>query len=195
LCPGAESHATLFGRNSAHIEANCARCNARPLPLEKFMSVFPVRILGAAAILAALGTSACVPVKTHQGYVVDKELVDAIQPGIDNRESVVTTLGQPTFTSQFNQGEWYYVSRNSSNLAFNNPKAKDQLTLRIRFDAKGNVTSVDRMGVEKVASVDLYGKTTPTLGRHRGFFEDLFGNIGTVGAPGAGGGGGGGGDQ
>jgi outer membrane protein assembly factor BamE (lipoprotein component of BamABCDE complex) len=152
--------------------------------LEKFMSVFPVRIVACAALIA---TAACTPVRTHQGYVMDSELVTSIQPGVDNRESVLTTLGQPTFTSQFNQGEWYYVSRDSSNLAFNNPNPKTQVTLRIRFDATGNVTSVDRMGKEMIANVDPSGKKTPTLGRKRGFLQDLFGNIGTVGAPGAGG--------
>ena len=160
-------------------------------PVEKFMSVFPVRILASAAVLAVLGTSACVPLRTHQGYVMDKELVDAIQPGVDNRESVLQTLGRPTLTSQFNGGEWYYVSRESSNLGFQNPKPRTQETLRVRFDAAGNVASVDKTGTELIASVDLYGKKTPTLGRKRGFFEDLFGNIGTVGAPGAGPGGGG----
>ncbi|WP_066799931.1 outer membrane protein assembly factor BamE [Sphingomonas soli] len=149
----------------------------------------PVRALGAALLAAALGTSACAPVRTHQGYVIDKELVDAIQPGIDNRESVLQTLGRPTLTSQFNEGEWYYVSRNSSNLGFQDPKVREQQTLRIRFDTKGNVVAVDRSGIELVASVDAYGKKTPTLGRKRGFFQDLFGNIGTVGAPGMGGGG------
>ncbi len=152
----------------------------------------PARALGAVLLAAALGTTACVPVRTHQGYIVDKELVDSIQPGIDTRESVIQTLGRPTLTSQFNEGEWYYISRQSSNLGFQGLKPKDQTTLRIRFDAKGNVASIDRMGKDLIASVDPYGKTTPTLGRKRGFFEDLFGNIGTVGAPGAGAGGGGG---
>ena len=156
------------------------------------MSVFPVRILASAAVLAVLGTSACVPLRTHQGYVIDKELVDAIQPGVDNRESVLKTLGQPTLTSQFNTGEWYYISRDSRNMAYNSPNPKDQTTLRIRFDDAGNVTAIDRWGTELIASIDPYGKKTPTLGRHRGFFEDLFGNIGTVGAPGAGAPGGGG---
>lgn len=151
----------------------------------------PARALGAALLAAALGTSACAPVRSHQGYVIDKQLVDAIQPGVDNRESVLQTLGRPTLTSQFNDGEWYYVSRDSTNLGFQTPKARDQQTLRIRFDAKGNVVAVDRTGAEMIASVDPYGKTTPTLGRKRGFFQDLFGNIGTVGAPGAGGGAGG----
>jgi outer membrane protein assembly factor BamE (lipoprotein component of BamABCDE complex) len=148
----------------------------------------PVRALGAALLVAALGASACTPMRSRQGYVADKELVESIQPGVDNRESVLQTLGRPTLTSQFNEGEWYYISRNSSNLGFENPKARGQQTLRVRFDAKGNVISVDRAGLELVASVDPYGKKTPTLGRKRSFFEDLFGNIGTVGAPGTGGG-------
>ena len=151
----------------------------------------PVRLAGSAALLALLGATACAPVRTHQGYVVDKELVDAVQPGVDNRESVLQTLGRPTLTSQFNEGEWYYISRDASNLAFQSPKVSVQETLRVRFDAKGNVAAVDRTGAELVASVDPYGKKTPTLGRKRGFFEDLFGNIGSVGAPGMGSGGGG----
>lgn len=154
------------------------------------MPVFPARVLSA-ALLAALATSACVPLRSHQGYVVDKELVESIQPGVDNRDSVLKTLGQPTLTSQFSNGEWYYLSRDSSNLAYNSPHAKQQLTLRIKFDARGNVATVDRIaGTQLIASVDLYGKTTPTLGKKRSFFDDLFGNIGTVGAAGAGPGGG-----
>ncbi len=162
------------------------------------MPVFPVRTVAAAALLAALATSACVPLKSHQGYVVDKDLVDAIQPGVDNRDSVIKTLGQPTLTGQFRDtdSEWYYVSRDSANFAYNDPKARNQQTLRIRFDPRGNVAAVDRFnGTQLIASIDMYGKKTPTLGRKRSFFDDLFGNIGTVGtgggAPGGGEGGGG----
>ena len=146
------------------------------------MSVFPVRLAVSAAILVALaGTSACTPVRTHQGYVVDAELVAAIQPGVDNRDSVLKTLGRPTFVSQFDQKEWYYVSRDSSNMAYNSPNVKSQVTLRVTFDGAGNVASVQQTGVELVASVNPSNKTTPTLGRKRTFFEDLFGNIGQVG--------------
>jgi len=145
-----------------------------------------VRLAGCAALLAMLGATACTPIRSHQGYIVDKELVDSVQPGVDNRESVLQTLGRPTLTSQFNQGEWYYVGRDSRNFGYSDPKVREQTTIRVRFDANGNVVGVDRMGKELVASVDPYGKTTPTLGRKRSFFQDLFGNIGTVGAPGAG---------
>jgi hypothetical protein len=39
-----------------------------------------------------------------------------------------------------------------------------------------------------VSKISPNGDSTPTLGRHRSFFEDIFGNIGAVGAPGVGGG-------
>lgn len=144
-------------------------------------------VFTAVAGVALLGTGACAPLRSYQGYVVDADLVNSVQVGVDNRQSVLATLGKPTLTSQFNEGEWYYIGRDSRNYAFNDPKARSQTTLRIRFDAAGAVTEVTRTGVEQIAAISPSDKKTPTLGRDRGFFEDLFGNIGTVGAPGAGG--------
>ena len=143
------------------------------------------------ALAAGIALSGCTSLRSHQGYIVDADLVNAIQPGVDTRESVLATLGHPTFAAQFNQGDWYYISRDSRNYAFNNPKPHEQLTMQISFDRNGNVSAVRRSGMEQIASVTPMKKTTPTLGRRRGFFQDLFGNIGTVGAiPGGGGGGG-----
>ncbi len=151
-----------------------------------------MRPLLAFSLLAGVLAAGCTPLRSHQGYIVDADLVNSVQPGVDNRQSVLATLGTPSFASQFNQGDWYYIARDSRNLAFNPPKPKEQLTLRISFDQAGNVTAVRKSGMEQVVNVDPWGKTTPTLGRKRGFFQDLFGNIGTVGAPGAGAGGAGG---
>ena len=145
------------------------------------------RFLLAASLPFLFGAAACTPVRTHQGYVIDADLVNSVQPGVDNRQSVTQTLGRPSFASQFGQGDWYYIARDSRNFAFRNPHAKDQIALRISFDAAGTVTAIRRSGVEQIASISPEGKTTPTLGRRRGFFQDLFGNIGTVGAAGAGG--------
>jgi outer membrane protein assembly factor BamE (lipoprotein component of BamABCDE complex) len=112
---------------------------------------------------------------------VDSGLISSIQPGIDNRDSVAKTLGRPTFAGQFNDRDWYYVSRDTRALAFSNPRAEKQLVLAVHFDQAGNVASVERTGLEKVASISPNGDKTPTLGRKRGFFRDLFGNIGRVG--------------
>lgn len=148
---------------------------------------FPVLL----AAVVAIAASACAPLRSHQGYIVDADLLNSVQPGVDNRQSVLATLGQPSFASQFNQGDWYYISRDSRNYAFNTPKVREQLTVQISFDQAGNVSAIRKSGVEQVASITPAKRTTPTLGRQRGFFDDLFGNIGAVGAAGAGGPGGG----
>jgi len=144
-------------------------------------------LLGPALLLAGLAAGGCTPLRQHQGYVIDADLVNSVQPGVDTRQSVLSVLGKPTFTSQFNQGDWYYVSRDARNFAYNNPHVKTQTTLRISFDAKGNVAAINRTGTEQIASISPMRKTTPTLGRKTSFFQQLFGNIGTVGAIGGGG--------
>lgn len=154
----------------------------------------PLRLGRTAMIGMALGllilSGGCAKLREHRGYVVDEILVSSVQPGIDNRDSVQETLGRPTFTGQFDQRDWYYVSRNTRQLAFSTPKTTAQTVLHVRFDANGNVASVERTGLEKIASISPMEEKTPTLGRHRGFFDELFGNIGTVGTGGIGGAGG-----
>jgi outer membrane protein assembly factor BamE (lipoprotein component of BamABCDE complex) len=143
----------------------------------------PLLRTGAALPMAlglALLLSGCTRIKDRQGYLVDEVLVASVQPGVDNRESVQGTLGRPSFTGQFGDNDWYYVSRDTRQLAFSKPVPSAQTVLHVRFDDAGNVTSVDRSGLEQVASIDPMQSKTPTLGRDRGFFEELFGNIGTV---------------
>ena len=72
------------------------------------------------------------------------------------------------------------------------PRIEDHSVLAVRFDGTGNVVAADRSGIDQVVYLTPDSDATPTLGRERGFLEDLFGNIGTVGAPGAGAPGGGG---
>jgi outer membrane protein assembly factor BamE (lipoprotein component of BamABCDE complex) len=135
-----------------------------------------------AAAAAGLLTSGCTRVREHQGYLADEALLSSVQAGVDNKDSVLGTLGRPTFVGQFNQNDWYYVSRDTRNFAFSKPTPKEQTVLRIRFDEQGNVASVDRRGVEQVVSIDPTNDKTPTLGRDKSFFEELFGNIGAVGS-------------
>jgi outer membrane protein assembly factor BamE (lipoprotein component of BamABCDE complex) len=139
-----------------------------------------------AITLGAALTAGCARIVEHQGFLVDEPLVTAIQPGVDNRDSVTGTLGRPTFVGQFDQRDWYYVSRDTRQLAFNMPRPSAQTVLHVRFDANGNVESVNRTGLELVANIDPSNDKTPTLGSHRGLLEELFGNIGAVGQSGRG---------
>ncbi len=164
----------------------------------------PARIALTLALAAPLGLAAggCTQLRAHQGYIVDQTLVDSVAVGIDNRTSVEKTLGRPTFANQFGAPadgssagailtteqatDWYYLSRNTRQLAFAEPRPTEQTLLHVRFDAAGNVASVSRTGIETVSRISPNGDSTPTLGRERSFFEDIFGNIGAVGAAGVG---------
>ena len=143
------------------------------------------------ASLASLGLCAlagCASVRDHKGYIIDSSLINTVAPGVDNKDSVYKTLGRASFESEFDSGRtWYYVARDTRQLAFSTPHPVSQMLLTIRFSPAGDVASVQKTGLETIRDVSPYGKTTPTLGRSHGFITELFGNIGTVGAGGAGG--------
>jgi len=146
------------------------------------MKVVVLKLSLAAVVAVAL--TGCASVRAHKGAVIDPTLVSSIQPGVDNKDSVEKLLGRPSFTGEFTPNEWYYVSRDTAQYAFRNPRTLRQTVLLVKFDPAGNVASVGRTGKELVLNVNPTNRQTPTLGRKHGFFEELFSNIGQVGTPG-----------
>ncbi len=145
------------------------------------------KILGFAALaMACTAATGCTSIREQRGYIAEAVLYDAVQPGIDNQRSVEATLGRPTFTSQYGEPTWYYVSSTTGRRPFVRPRIQDHSVLAVKFDPSGNVVTANRTGIDQVVYLRPEGDETPTLGRERGFLEDLFGNIGAVGAPGAG---------
>ena len=143
-----------------------------------------MRSIISAVILTAVvvGAPSCTRIRNNSGYIADEELVKAIAVGIDNKQSVMGTLGRPSVAGQFDDKTWYYISRNTEQLGFFTPKPKSQQVLAVTFDAKGNVSDVKSTGLEMVADISPIRDKTPTLGRDTSLFEDLFGDIGAVGS-------------
>jgi outer membrane protein assembly factor BamE (lipoprotein component of BamABCDE complex) len=139
-----------------------------------------VTVLVGATTLAGCGLS----IREHRGYVMDEQLTSGIQVGTDNKQSVERTLGRPSFTGTFEQNDWYYVSRDTRAFAFRNPRVTDQTVLHVRFDPAGNVAAVNQTDEKLIAAINPNNDRTPTLGRDRSFFEELFNNIGTISQPG-----------
>ena len=75
--------------------------------------------------------------RTHKGVVLDPQLVGAIQPGVDNKDSVEKAIGRPSFVGQFTPNDWYYVSRDVNQVAFRNPRVSKQTVFIVRFDPEG----------------------------------------------------------
>lgn len=156
-----------------------------------FSAVVKRRSVAGAALLALAGAmvGGCSSITEPRGYIIDQALMDSVQPGIDNRTSVEGALGRPTFTSEYGDPTWYYISSVTGRRPFRDPRIRQHQVLAVQFDEAGRVQSVDRSGVERVVYLNPNGAKTPTLGRERGFLQDLFGNIGQVGGMGGGPGG------
>ena len=137
-----------------------------------------------AVVVAAMLAGCALSIRDHRGYVMDEELTQAVQVGTDNKASVERTLGRPTFAGTFEDNDWYYLGRDTQTFAFRTPRVTDQSVLHIRFDQAGNVAAVETTDEKLVAAIDPSGDRTPTLGREKSFFEELFGNIGTIRQPG-----------
>jgi outer membrane protein assembly factor BamE (lipoprotein component of BamABCDE complex) len=145
-----------------------------------------LRSAALAGTIAILGlTAGCARVRDHKGYVVDSSLINTVSPGVDNKDSVQKTLGRPSFAGEFDKDQtWYYVARDTRQVGYRTPVAQTELVLAVHFDPQGNVSAVDRSGVERIVHVVPFAEKTPTLGSKRSFFSELFGNIGRVGSVG-----------
>ena len=107
-----------------------------------------------------------------------QEKLKELQPMVrsnPNVRSVLNVAGYP----QRNQG---------FTIAFLNDRPPRKVTAQkvthIRFDQAGNVAAIENTDEKLIASIRPNGDRTPTLGRKKSFFEDLFGGIGTISQPG-----------
>ena len=66
------------------------------------LGLFRISTIALAAVLA----SGCASNRVHKGAVLDPQVASAIQPGVDNKESVQKLLGTPTFQGQFTPNDW-----------------------------------------------------------------------------------------
>ena len=134
---------------------------------------------------AAVALAGCASFNTHKGAVIDRQLAASIQPGVDNKASVQKLLGTPSLAGQFTSTDWYYVSRDQTQLAFRDPHISRHNVLHIRFDQAGNVAAGGMTGKELAMALTQSRRQPPTLGRKRSFSGELWGGIGTVNQAGA----------
>lgn len=142
------------------------------------------------ALALALSATACTTERQTRGYLPDKEVTDAILPGIDNRNSVRGLLGNPSVEATFGNDVWYYISSFNVRRSFFREKSASRDIMAIHFGERGIVSKIKRYTLADARDIDPVGDKTPTRGKQLGFFEQIFGNIGRfAGAPGPGQGG------
>ncbi|MCC3860610.1 outer membrane protein assembly factor BamE [Pseudemcibacter aquimaris] len=133
-------------------------------------------LLLSTAILAS-----CSAIKTTRGYVPDPKMTEAIRVEVDNKESVLSMLGNPTMRPTFDDENWYYYSKKTEQWAFFKERVTEMDILAISFDDENYVSDIRRYSVEDNQIIDPVTKKTVTHGKDMNFFAELFGNVGRFG--------------
>lgn len=125
--------------------------------------------------------------RSLRGNLVDDEQLQQIVAGVSSRGDVLALLGSPSATSTFDDSEWFYIGGVTRQRPGRLLGIEEQRVVILRFDQRGTLREIQRLGLEDGREVVAVSRTTPSPGNERSFLQQLFGNIGRVG-PGVSGG-------
>ncbi|MBF9050056.1 outer membrane protein assembly factor BamE [Roseobacter sp. HKCCD9010] len=115
--------------------------------------------LGMAA-LAICGMAACSATYNIHGYIPPEEELEVILPGVDTRESLQSSVGQPAATGVIREDAWFYTDYRIRNFAYRAPEIVERNIVAISFDDDGVVQNVERFGLEDGQVVQLSRRVT-----------------------------------
>ena len=148
------------------------------------MREYGIRAVSRAGMAAlALTALACSPTIDSRGYLMSRDRVAEIEPGVQTRADVADILGSPSAQSTFDDSKWYYVGERTETVAFFKPKVLERLVLVVEFDESGEVEALREYDLEDGRLIQLVERTTPTAGKDMTFLEQFIGNIGRFNSP------------
>lgn len=128
------------------------------------------------ALLCLLLPTACSPITSVRGNIVEEERLAQVTPGA-SMQDVFRALGSPTVVSTFDENLWYYVGHRSEQTAFFSPEVVERRIVAVQFDDRQRVLSVEELDPETGMAINPVGRETPTAGRDLTFLEQVFGNF------------------
>lgn len=136
---------------------------------------------GALALASALvlGTAACTPVTSFQGFQAIEEKPQDVKVKVDTKSVVLARLGSPTAVSTFDPNLWFYMAQTKDTIAFYHPSVRERSVVAIAFDKDSElVTSVNGYTLKDGKVFAYNTRETPTRGREMTILEQLLGNVG-----------------
>ncbi len=117
-----------------------------------------------------------------RGHAVPDEVLAQITPGVTGRDDVAALLGSPSASALFEDNEWFYITGITRLRPGRVESLEQQQVVVVRFDQRGLVQEVQRLGSEARRDVQFVSRETPTPGNDRTLLQQLFGNLGRLGA-------------
>jgi outer membrane protein assembly factor BamE (lipoprotein component of BamABCDE complex) len=116
-----------------------------------------------------------------RGHMIEEEDLRQIVVGVSSRSDVETLLGSPSATGTFDENDWFYIGGVTRQRPGRNLALEDQRVVRIRFDQRGRVQEIARLGPQDGRDVAVVQRETPSPGTERTLLQQLFGNVGRLG--------------
>ena len=136
--------------------------------------------LGWLVLSLTLAIAACTPIFSNHGYIPTDDDLAVLQVGVDTRETVSATVGQPAASDLLGDEAWYYVQSRWKTVGAAAAVEIDRQVVAITFDPNGTVANIERFGLEQGRIVPLSRRVTTTNIRGRGVLAQIFGNIGKL---------------
>lgn len=132
-----------------------------------------------AALAVVLVTTACAPVRSHQGFQAIETLPKDVQIGVDTKSTVMEKLGSPSSVSTFDPNTWFYISQITDRVSWHKPAVQSRDIVAIGFDkATEQVATVNSYSLKDGKVIAFNDRETPTRGRELSILEQLLGNVG-----------------
>lgn len=138
--------------------------------------------LTSALLSLTLIATACTPIYSNHGYIPNDDDLALLQVGLDTRETVAVTVGQPAASGLLSDEAWYYVQSRFKTVGIAAKTEIDRQVVAISFDPDGTVANIERFGLDQGRIVPISRRVTTTNIRGRGVLAQIFGNIGRLNA-------------
>ncbi|WP_091738808.1 outer membrane protein assembly factor BamE [Phenylobacterium immobile] len=140
------------------------------------------RALTIVAAAAILGSAACAPIASHNGFQAIESDPKDIKVGVDTKSTVRGKLGSPSGASTFDPNVWFYMSQVKHRVAFRRPRVVERNVTLVSFNKETEqVMAVNNYTLKDGKVVAFNGRETPTRGRELTILEQILGNVGATG--------------
>lgn len=129
--------------------------------------------------------AACSATFQNHGFTPSEDELSAILPGLDTRDTVADTIGQPSASGVLRDDAWYYISSRVRNFAYRAPETIEREIVAISFTQDGTVENIERFGLEDGRVVTLSRRITETSVQDFGLIQQLLRNLGQIDVGGA----------
>ena len=116
-----------------------------------------------------------------RGYAFDLSDYQLVKEGVTTQEMLIQNMGSPTLISEIDNKEmWIYFSEDVRKLLFFKPKILNRKVMIVGFEKNEIISDINNYDLSNENYIKFANDYTTVKSNKKGFWSQLFGNIGQV---------------